>query len=209
MTIIDNYNSVTENKDFIDQFEKLYIENFPVEEERERFCDIIDRIKDGVKPTTIMAIETDGDTLIGACITDYYEEGKFVMPVYMVIRPEYRRNGIGKILFEETISYFDHEHVFIEIDDPDKTSESVIDPNIRVGMYGRMGFEKVPIDYRQPPLKGDGEWCSSLMLMHRGKSLTKDILCKFLKVFYNGLGADNTDEFKAIIESVKNSAVSD
>lgn len=207
MTVIDDYASIEENKDFITQFEKLYNENFPIEEERELFQDIMSRIANRTPPITIMVFENDGKKLMGACITDYYDEEKIVMPVYMVVRPEYRRMGLGKQLFEGSVSYFDHQHVFIEIDDPEKVTDSVIDPIIRLSMYSGMGFEVVPIAYRQPPLKRDGEWCDSLILMHRGEKLTKNVLCRFLKVFYQELGAGETDEFRKIMEEVKKSAV--
>ena len=125
---------------------ELFIPSFPNEDEREPFENIVFRIKNDSFPKTKIILEATDSNVIGGVVTDYLTD-YIAQPIYLVVRKEYRRHGIGRSLFEESVE--DCKYVFVEVDNPEtvKASDSAIDPRIRKEMYERWGFRQVPINY--------------------------------------------------------------
>lgn len=191
--LIENRNDVNENLSFLHQFEKdVYIKNFLIEEEREPFETILDRIRYGYMPKTLIVLITEGKTVVGGCVSDYYPQCEMLEPIYLAVRPEYRRMGFGRLLVECSLEQYPScNHMFVEVDNPGcvKEERSAMPPTERIQVYKRMGFDLVPISYIQPPLVEGYPSSSDMFLMHRGKPLDKETLKEFLHCFYEGLDA--------------------
>lgn len=172
--------------------DSLYIPLFPNEDEREPFENIINRIKNGGTPETRIILAKDNGRVIGGIVTDYLTED-IAQPIYLVVKEEYRRKGVGRDLFESSVR--NYGNVFIEIDNPETVSveNSGMDPAKRKEMYEKWGFKQVPIKYAQPPLSKDGNYEYSMLLMYR-TNITKKTVKTFLDVFYSGLSASDSRE---------------
>ena len=76
-----------------------------------------------------------------------------------------------------------------------------MDPQVRLNMYLKMGFEIVPVQYVQPPLTEGKDFERNLLLLHIGDKLTKDVLSEFLFYFYKYLGYEDSHELISVINS--------
>ena len=180
--------------------DSLYIPLFPNEDEREPFENIINRVKNKTLPETRIILAKDNGRVIGGIVTDYLTDD-IAQPIYIVVREEYRRKGVGRDLLECAVRGYGN--VFIEIDNPETVSsdKSAMDPSKRKEMYEKWGFKQVPIKYAQPPLSENGNYEWNLLLMHRA-NITKKTVKKFLDVFYEGLSASDSPELKRMKEEI-------
>lgn len=203
---IKDKDSVEHNINNLKEFEKLYIKYFPIEEEREPLENILHRIENHLMPITLIVIETIDEKVVGGCISDYYPEIKMLMPIYLFVDENYRKYGIGKKLANIMFEYYPEcEHIFFETENPEKTDEQYItlNPQVRLNMYLRWGYEIVPINYIQPPLTTTGKCGTNLFLMHKGKPLTKEVLKTFLYHFYKELKFEESDEYKQLCNEIE------
>jgi len=209
VVLINDERDVEECIDLLNQFEDdIYIKNFPIKEEREEFETILDRIRYGIKPITAIVLATEGDTVIGGCVSVYYPQCKSLFPIYLAIRPEYRKMGFGRLLFDCSLEQFPNaEHMFIEVDNPSRVDieHSVMSPTDRILVYKRMGFELVPLNYVQAPAAKGQQPCFTLSLMHRGEPVTKDVLKNYLHCVYEGLNSLDSPYLQKMYDEIDRS----
>ena len=202
---IQNQDDVIRHKAYLDTFEKMYLKYFPMDDEREDFENIINRISGGNLPPTFINLAIMDNKVIGGIVVDYYPECNSIEPIYLAVDELYRRHGVGKKLIEySTTNNPNVKHTFLECDNPSLVSveESAMDPAVRLNMYIKMGFSIIPIDYVQPPLSEEKDYERKLLLLHKGVALNADDLIAFLSVFYEYLGYKTSSELDNMIKKI-------
>lgn len=197
-------------KKWIEEFrDRLYYTTFPREDEREPFENITERVKhpESIYPLTniLLAVDPKKQRVAGGCVVDYHYDCNSVLPIYLVVAEEYRRQGLGRTLLEKVLSGNGGlRHCFVEVDNPNliADSESPISPADRIEIYEKWGFKPVPLTYYQPPLAEDKDYETNLLLMHRGENLSAEDLKTFLKCFYKGLGYENSEKLTEMYEEI-------
>lgn len=196
-------------KSYIEKFrDNLYLPSFPDPNEREPFEYITSRIQlgDSWWPRTDMLLYLDGDEIASGCITDYYPECKSIEAIYIVTDPQYRGQGLAKGLLKETFNLYPEAiDLYLEADNPSLVppGSSAIDPELRIRIYQKLGFELLDFNYVQPPLAEGLDYTRNLMLMCMSrKPLTKERLVTFLDSFYRGLDCFNSPEYDKMVESI-------
>lgn len=205
---IRNNNDILRFQEYIQEFETMYVEMFPLSDEREDFQDILTRVSENILPHTFINLFIQDNKTVGGIVLDYYPECNSIEPIYLLVHEDYRCKGIGSQLlatcYDEMLCV---EHVFLECDNPELVSKdcSVMDPEVRLNMYLKMGFTIVPITYVQPPLSLEKEYERNLLLLYKGSNLSSDVLINFLTYFYKYLGYIDSNELERMIEQIKSS----
>lgn len=206
MILINDKPSYEAYKPLVEQFEReLYLPSFPNEDEREPFENIVSRIVDGAYPYTTLQLIIDGGRVDAGLVSDYYPECYSIEPIYLVVKEERRKHGLGRALIESAMYLYPKvKHMFLEVDNPMKVSDgdSIMDPKTRIDIYEHLGLRVIPFDYVQPPLKDGGNYEDGLLLMHKGESLTAADLKLFLFHFYRGLRCEGSDVLQKMFEKI-------
>lgn len=204
--LINDKESYERWKSFVEQFEKeLYLPSFPNEDEREPFQNIVSRVVNSTYPLTTIQLIVDGGRVDAGLVSDYYPECNSIEPIYLVVREELRKHGLGRALIESAMYLYPNvKHMFLEVDNPMKVSEgdSIMDPKTRINIYEHLGLRVIPFDYVQPPLKDGGNYEDGLLLMHKGESLTAADLKLFLFHFYRGLRYEGSDVLQKMFDEI-------
>lgn len=210
VTLIDNTN-INLFRSSLEKFKQLYIEAFPVDNEREDFSAICARVESGLEnccPGSFILLDMNGEAVRGGAVYDWYSECCALELIYIVVDKSERNLGIGKSLFTGAMPMIQEylggkvNSVFFESEDPGKTalSRCPMSPVQRLRIYDRWGAKRVPIDYVQPPLSKQQGPAENLMLfcLPQGESATiqKTALSKFLTDFYAGLDAKDNDNLQ-------------
>ncbi|MBV8095523.1 MAG: GNAT family N-acetyltransferase [Acetobacteraceae bacterium] len=141
-----------------------------------------------------------GGRIIGGVVFEHYSCGDW-LATYLAIRPEHRRSGLGRMLFDSMLRTIEAHagqtswDLYAEAERPDcVTPERLAEANARLQALAALGFRRVPIAYVQPKLAPDKESASDLMLLwYAGRSEDeapgpeRTRLAAFLQCFYAAL----------------------
>ena len=198
-------------KDFESFWARNYDIAFPDPDEREDMKDIVARMLGEQEPATYALIGYDqiGKPVAGM-IADWYDDCKSLENIYIATdcdhrwQPNLKNPHYGRRMLTEGIARLrqkdalpDMMHVYLEVENPLVTEESAfpspINPVDRLCFFHSCGARRIMIDYIQPPLGPDKDWCYSLFLLsyplneEQGKDEfaihDKDLMA-FLAVFY-------------------------
>jgi GNAT superfamily N-acetyltransferase len=121
--------------------------------------------------------------VVGGSIFSYVPRSNCGFSEYLVLEPSARGRGMGRALFDHRRDILNtcatRQHrlrcngLFIEADNPVRTPpelldaerESSIDVHQRLRIFGHLGFQRVEIDYVQPPLGAGKESVDYLDLL--------------------------------------------
>jgi GNAT superfamily N-acetyltransferase len=121
----------------------------------------------------ILVAEQHG-TIIGTTIFSYVPATNCGFSEYLVVRRDFRAQGIGRRLFDARLDRLQdgarragHAHprgLFIEVDSPTRTPPHLLeaerttamDAHERLRIFAHLGFQRVDLAYVQPPL-ADGK----------------------------------------------------
>jgi hypothetical protein len=186
-------------------YHKIYVPAFPDDDERESLEKFMKAI-DGGFPGVGIAVnilgenlqDPDNYVLKGISIAYYYEKQGVGLLAYNAISPEHRERGLGKLMVQSRIDTLKDmaaekgqtlNAVFIEVNDPEKVTPEMdsMDPKKRVAIFTDWGAKLVPIDYVQPPVSKDTNYCENLRLMNYpvdGKYADKKGVESLLRAMY-------------------------
>jgi len=123
--------------------------------------------------TVHVLVALDGDAVVGGVFFNYVPASHCGFSEYLVVDRAYRRAGIGRALVEARRATLDRQArahgapgargVFIEVESPERTPaeflererQTALDAWDRLRVFHRLGFLRVDITYRQPPLGPD------------------------------------------------------
>jgi len=191
-------------------FDELYIPAFPNENEREPVENIVERLCGRRLPVTQMLLVTDRGRVAAGCIADLFPDASTLHIIYLVVKDEYRRRGLAKMLLDEWFNWVapDAKDMYLEADDPDKTAaeDTSFDPATRLSIYARMGFRPLHINYVQPPLEEGLDYERNLLLLYRStdRKGMKERIRIFLRQFYRNLGYEDSPELQKMLDDVEN-----
>lgn len=204
------------------KFEKeIYVPAFPDEGEREPFANILERIQSGTEayPQTFAVLAENDGLLAGGMIFDWYPDCTDAELIYIAIRPESRRSGLGNALLREGTELFCRtmraegrtvRRIYFETENPFlSSSDDGMDKISRIHFFARNAACRVPVNYYQPPLSPESPWADNLYLCilpdfsQGGASIPARELKDFLSGFYRGLGAPETHrKFQEMLQSI-------
>lgn len=194
-------------------YNEIYLAAFPIAEERQtlEYMKNCLRLETGApREYVFVAAGTNlGDPskarIDALGIGIYYKEAQTALMAYNAVRPGVR--GLGRTMVEERLKAFNeiavregHElrGIFLEVNNPDKAVNDVMDPHKRIAAFRKWGAEIIPIDYTQPPLSPDTGKCDDLLLLNYPtpaglRPSAKDTLA-FLREMYIACGKTPPDE---------------
>lgn len=175
----------------------LYEEAFPVPDERQDFGLLMDAIATPSDRLTSIAIALvpDGRNRVDAImLREFYHDAGAALCTYATVRRELRRRGImRRLVTHEGLDLLrarfgpSMKAVFMEMEDPAKvpapSNPSVISPLARQAFFESCGFERIPVEYVQPPLGKDKGFCRDLLLYALGGA-SSDAVKAFIMAFY-------------------------
>lgn len=147
-------------------------------------------------------------TVQGLLVAEYYVVSRCVLISYVATHPDARGQGLARRLFDALGERIDAgrlsrgqavQAVFAEVHDPAQngSGDDVLDPNLRLCIMAKLGGQRVPVDYLQPPLGPDRQAAGGLWLIafpgmahHQASALTVERVRRFLVEFYRELGSD-------------------
>ncbi len=208
---IDNIQKVNFYKKELTFFEKeIYIPLFPFEDEREDFNLIKKRVKEKSFPETKIYLLIENGIVKGGAISDYFKEVSIVHHIYLAVKPEYQKHGIGKQLLQkvkEDAVKEGYKWMVLEADNPDLTNENetAMNPTTRLNMYFKWGFNIVPYQHVQPALDENKDYDYHLLLLYQNlteEKFNKQHLTNFVKDFFKGLNGDE-NVLKETLKTIK------
>lgn len=191
--------------DRIKQFERVFSESFPNDDEREDVGAILERIrKDDRGVSSVVMVVLDEGDVIAACVADKYRVKPHEI-IYIFVRRDVRREGIGRELCRRMLSYLGGT-AFVEIDDPEKPQPPVrqeISVEGRIKFYEAFGLSDCVKGYFQPPLSEGKGWASNMKLCSLGRKPDSHEIARFLDMFYHSLGYGDTEEGMARLNEMR------
>lgn len=186
------------------QFKKLFIESFPNDDEREEPDDIISRIKTpsrGVYSIILLAFNSENNEVIGAAVGDKYFDTKLSEIIYIFVKKDCRKTGIGSEMCGVFLSILGGT-ALIEVEDPEKQQPDCrqeMPLEERIKFYEQFGIEDCVKNYYQPPLSEGKKWANNLKLCSIGKKPDNSEIARFLHSIYRGLGYEENETGKEIL----------
>jgi len=194
-------------------YKDIYEPAFPMEEERESLESWLDTLRGGNPVVKIVIaivgekIDTETPVIKGISVGCYYNEEDVGLLAYNAIAPEFRNEGLGRVMVEARKQALlgmakkngnPLKGVFIECNDPDKVTpeEDCMDPALRLKIFQKWGAKVMPIDYVQPALTKESEKCEKLKLLayphpESGEYPAPDGIKGFVNGIYNELARHN------------------
>lgn len=208
---IDSKYLIERYKQELNEFEcKVYNPLFPLPSERENFEDILYRVESYTTPQTIIYLYCNDSEIIGGAVVDIYRNIDFIELIYLAVRIDKQKCGIGRQLLEkveEDAIKSGFNWCILEADNPQMTSikDTSMNPQQRIDMYKKWGYNIIPCQHIQPPLDETKDYDYHLLLLCKELSdikLSKQQLSKFLGEFYKGLGG-SVEILQQVINSIK------
>lgn len=123
----------------------------------------------------VLVGEDDNGRVIGGSVFSYVPRANCGFSEYLVLEPEARGRGVGRMLFDRRRQILDDlaarrpaatsgalgcNGLFIEVDSPERSPpdmlaaerESAMDVHQRLRVFDHLGFRRVDLAYVQPPL---------------------------------------------------------
>ncbi|MCE9508358.1 MAG: hypothetical protein K8R48_08640 [Alphaproteobacteria bacterium] len=164
-------------------YKDVYEPAFPLPEERETLENWVNKITKGKQEnsTIVLAlvvenINAENPTVKGISVGYYYNKVAVGLMAYVAIAPEYRNEGLGRVMVEARKHAFldlakskgsQLKGVFLECNDPEKVKpeDDSFDPATRIKIFQKWGAKVMPIDYVQPPLEIGADKCTKFKLL--------------------------------------------
>ncbi len=161
-------------------YNDIYVAEFPIRDERESLQNMRNylRLKAtgwyGRNSYHILMGFNDGNPVAGAFV-DYLEEPNCAVVEFLVVSPEFRGTGYGRLLLDETEKLVVNDAMALrrdgldcivaEINDPFKQSKDSTDPFVRAAIWDGWGYRLLGFPYIQPALSKDKARVDNLLLI--------------------------------------------
>lgn len=136
------------NSIHFEDFEHRYLEDFPREERR----DIADLLNLLTARDTSIRLEGITHRGIFAGFISFWHLPHFIYIEHFAIHPNFRSQGLGKIVVNSFLERFPGESILLEVEPP--TDPIAIR---RIRFYECLGFELSDLPYTQPSYHGERE----------------------------------------------------
>ncbi len=163
-------------------YKDIYEPAFPIAGERESIESWVMNYANPIKNSEIViilageALDTRRAVLKGMSVGYYYPSGDAGLMAYVAIAPEYRNEGLGRVMVEArkqallaTAKKYGKQlgGVFLECNDPAKVApeQDSFDPTARIKIFEKWGAAVIPVDYTQPALAVGDEKADFLKLL--------------------------------------------
>lgn len=156
-------------------YTNIYMDNFPDENERETFDNLLGYLKAAESATDyryhIVLAKDEAGTIIGGCIFDYFKKTNTGVIEFLAVRTDLQSAGIGTLIYEHTRTVLNADafaegkvapdYLCCEIDSPE---HSKADVKKYLYFWNKNGFMKIGFDYLQPALSRGKERVTGLWL---------------------------------------------
>lgn len=155
-------------------YDEIYIPSFPDKQDREPLSRWVNRCdpflqKNNTSAYILMVAgqnlaDPENGFIEGLAVGIYFKRTNVALLAYNAVREECRGSGLGKMLLNARLDYFDQiskklgrptEGIFLEVENPDfdgLTREKRKICERRIETYRRWGAQELPLDYAHPPL---------------------------------------------------------
>jgi GNAT superfamily N-acetyltransferase len=163
-------------------YNALYVEQFPDPHEREsagnmaRYLALKARGWYGANNYHVLLMQR-GPKLVGGSVSDYFAKPNAGVIEFLFTRPDQRRRGLGRALFDATVRLLQRDAraacgkplagVVAEMNDPLQSpgTPDNMDPFVRAGIFAKWGFGRMAFPYVQPALSAKQRPVESLALL--------------------------------------------
>lgn len=171
-------------------YDGLYVDSFPIDEEREPKEVMLESMKNPEGVALVFAVvgdnlDSDTPTIKGLSVGYYYQDQDVGLMGYLATASEFRNQGLGR-LQTEVLGHTMLDRAqknngilkgyFIEVNDPEKVKakDDNFDPALRLKIYQKWGSKILPIDYVQPPLDFGADKYGALKLLSHPHPVTRE-----------------------------------
>jgi GNAT superfamily N-acetyltransferase len=163
----------------------VYSREFPDVDERESLENMVAylRLKTegwyGMNNYHIVILQDDAGNIAGGMVADYFERSNVGVIEFVVVAPELRGRGLGKLLLREISQRLEADSrraghaglngICAEVNDPYRRCDvqEHLDGFARLRIWDHFGFRLLDFPYVQPPLSSDQDAVVGLGLMFR------------------------------------------
>ena len=204
-------------------YEHVYRDAFPKREqaeEPETWLPLMSPPTPSGKPHVYMilacasASEVKAEAVVGGIIFEHYRRSGFWLATYIAVHPTLRGQGVAADLFARMKSAIaerapsPHWHLVAEAENPLRLhGEERVPAYRRLSFLTRLGLQRLPINYVQPPLAPDKPPCRDLLLLcdprPDGSGATADGIVEFLCEFYGALDQPDAPELQRMLKFLK------
>jgi hypothetical protein len=142
--------------------------------------------------------ELDEADVLGGVIFEYFPKCEAGLITYLCVAEQKRKTGLARRLLGHAVaackrlSKTEHVLIFAETENPKRMSEDDLPKcSQRLQILDALGFQYLPIAYRQPPLARDTPWSDDLLLLvytpNGSLPLTRQAISDFLTTFETSL----------------------
>ena len=160
------------------------------------------------------ASEVKAEAVVGGIIFEHYRQSGFWLATYIAVHPTLRGQGVAADLFARMKSAIaerapsPHWHLVAEAENPLRLhGEERVPAYRRLSFLTRLGLQRLPINYVQPPLAPDKPPCRDLLLLcdprPDGSGATADGIVEFLCEFYGALDQPDAPELQRMLKFLK------
>jgi len=133
-------------------------------------------------PHVRVILASDNQHIIGGIVFEEYQNTRSWLLTYLVVRPEYRCQGVANGLLKEMLRFVQDQPfplLFTEVDPSDP---------VRLLIFAKLGFRRVLLDYVQPALSSEQPTVSNFWLMvHLQNNVLNTRVRSFLAEYYASL----------------------
>ena len=210
MILIKDKKNYDANSELINQFNSIYNQAFPDENEREELSSIYNRLGSKTVPYSFIILDVDNQQVLGGVVLDVYTASQFLHLIYIITDSKKRQQGIAKRLLQTHLPdalnqlNLNFETIIFESNNPEKTEIDSFDTSLRLEIFRKLGAKHIPVTYIQPPLEGRTQYVENLFLFVYSKDdyLDADNLIKFIGELYYGLNIHDYKKDKGYIATV-------
>lgn len=210
--------------DLINFYTKIYLVNFPDDNERESLENLLIYLRNNKNEDIYkyhIVIEKYRNKIIGGAIFDYYIKNNYGIIEYITIDKQYQSQGYGELLYNYICNILNkdsnkynkkmYDYIFGEIKTID--NNYIITDKKYIHFWNKYNFKRINIHYIQPPLSRNKESVNNLCLIVVSPNIDiKNISVKLLKnviyeYFKYSIGIEDpkeTKEYKFIEKELSN-----
>jgi GNAT superfamily N-acetyltransferase len=203
-----NYDNYLDNLSMLQNFwSDLIVTNFETDIYIDSFEKWIYKFQT-LQPSSVIfsvSILQDDDVLVGGYVIEYYPQSKCCILGYLVVSEKYRGRNIAKLLINDILSNnFNYNYLIIECKNPKINSKDIMDPNIRINFYKKLGFNFLDIDYYYPSKITTNEYLLGYIKKNNNVNDELNLICLWLIEYYSNNDIVNNYYLLLMLNEINN-----